>query len=94
MTLIRSRLVREMTVYEGPSPRQFATLKVISNIMIDTCAPPTVREIAAALGASSTNTVTCHLRALARKGLIELLTPRQARNVRLTSAGRDALRGR
>lgn len=50
-----------------------------------TGAPPTVREIAAALGIPSPNAVTGHLRALERAGLIER-TPRRSRGIRAVAA--------
>ena len=79
-----------MTVYIGPSPRQLALLHLIDEAR---AVPPTVREMAHSLGVASTNTITCLLSALTRKGLVCRVTG-QTRNVRLTSAGRDALRGR
>ncbi|MFP3889186.1 transcriptional repressor LexA [uncultured Ralstonia sp.] len=51
--------------------------------------PPTRAEIAAEFGFSSPNAAEEHLRALARKGVIEL-TPGASRGIRLRAAGDDA----
>lgn len=53
--------------------------------------PPTYREIAAALGWRAPGTVRDHVQALSRKGL--LVPSRLARGLRLTDAGREAIRG-
>ena len=52
---------------------------------------PTYREIAADLGWRAAGTVRDHVRALERKGL--LVSSRLARGLRLTDAGREAIRG-
>lgn len=43
--------------------------------------PPTIREIQAMMGVSSPNGIVCHLRALKRKGLIEM-SENKARSIR------------
>ena len=47
--------------------------------------PPTIRELAAALGIRSPNGVVCHLQALQRRGLLERV-PGSARALRLVAA--------
>jgi repressor LexA len=48
---------------------------------------PTVREIAAQFGIKSPHGVTCHLRALEKKGLIRR-TPGKHRGIELTEAAK------
>ena len=55
------------------TPRQAQILDLIRRHMARTGLPPTRQEIAAALGFRSPNAAEEHLRALARKGAIELL---------------------
>lgn len=62
--------------------RQAEILDLIRAAMVDTGMPPTRAEIAAALGFRSINGAEGHLRALARKGVIELL-PGTSRGIRL-----------
>lgn len=65
--------------------RQQVVLDLIRNEIINTGFPPTRAEIARALGFRSANAAEDHLRALARKGAIEL-TPGASRGIRLTDA--------
>lgn len=65
--------------------RQQAVLDAIRRHLEATGLPPTRAELAAALGFRSANAAEEHLRALARKGAIEL-TPGASRGVRLTTA--------
>lgn len=53
------------------SARQRFILRFLWNFFQDNARWPTYREVAAALGTSSTNLVTIHLRSLARRGLVE-----------------------
>jgi repressor LexA len=69
--------------------RQAQILGLIRRILERTGLPPTRAEIAATLGFRSANAAEEHLRALARKGLIEVL-PGTARGLRLTALGRMA----
>lgn len=62
--------------------RQAEILDLIRAAMVDTGMPPTRAEIANALGFRSVNGAEGHLRALARKGVIELL-PGTSRGIRL-----------
>ncbi|MEV6005657.1 hypothetical protein AB0M29_02515 [Streptomyces sp. NPDC051976] len=50
--------------------RQEAIVKVMRDWMDDYGYPPTVREIAAAVGLSSPSSVVHHLRAMERKGVL------------------------
>lgn len=65
------------------TPRQAEILEMIREFMADTGMPPTRAEIADALGFRSANAAEEHLKALARKGAIELL-PGASRGIRLT----------
>lgn len=51
--------------------------------------PPTILEIAAAFGLASPNGVAQHLKALARKGVLEL-KPQQSRGIRLRTVPAEA----
>jgi repressor LexA len=64
------------------TPRQRQILDLIRDFMQETGMPPTRAEIADALGFRSPNAAEEHLRALARKGAIELL-PGASRGIRL-----------
>jgi repressor LexA len=68
--------------------RQQQILDLIQQTMTSTGAPPTRAEIAHALGFKSANTAEEHLQALARKGVIELMSG-TSRGIRLKN---DALR--
>lgn len=63
--------------------RQQVVLDLIRSEIQRTGFPPTRAEIASALGFRSANAAEDHLRALARKGAIEL-TPSTSRGIRLT----------
>lgn len=76
--------MRELT------PRQREILFLIQNVMRDTGMPPTRAEIARALHFRSPNAAEEHLRALERKGAIELL-PGTSRGIRLKDSLREQL---
>ena len=65
--------------------RQQEILDLIRDYMRDHGLPPTRLEIAQILGFRSPNAVESHLKALARKGYLELLSGR-SRNIRLLEA--------
>ena len=65
--------------------RQQQILDLIGQAILQTGFPPTRAEIATALGFKSANAAEDHLRALARKGVIEL-TAGASRGIRLTEA--------
>jgi repressor LexA len=77
---------------KNTTPRQQEILDHIRQTLRQSGVPPTIAEIADALGLKSTNAVRGHLQALARKGLIELM-PSLARGIRLLEqqAAADAL---
>jgi len=62
--------------------RQIEVFEFIEKTIEEQGLPPTVAEITAGLGLSSTNGVRGHLQALARKGAIELI-PNASRGIRL-----------
>jgi repressor LexA len=64
--------------------RQAEILEFIRNEIEARGLPPTVAEIAAGMGVKSTNGIRDHLKALARKGAIELI-PGASRGIRLVN---------
>ncbi len=64
------------------TPRQAEILELIRQYIRDTGYPPTRADIAAELGFRSPNAAEEHLRALARKGAIEMI-PGTSRGIRL-----------
>ena len=74
------------------TPRQQQILQLVQRAIARTGAPPTRAEIAAELGFKSANAAEEHLQALARKGVIELVSG-TSRGIRLKGAARASLRG-
>ena len=72
------------------TPRQHQILILIQDVIRDTGLPPTRAEIADAVGFRSVNAAEEHLRALDRKGAIELL-PGTSRGIRLKDSIREQL---
>lgn len=70
------------------TPRQTQVLDVIRRYVDETGYPPTRAEIARELGFKSANAAEEHLRALARKGAIEMV-PGASRGIRLPEAEED-----
>jgi repressor LexA len=70
--------------------RQEEVLQLIKTTMIDTGMPPTRAEIARELGFKSANAAEEHLKALARKGVIEIL-PGTSRGIKLNTPLDDQL---
>ena len=70
--------------------RQGEVLFLIQRVIRETGMPPTRAEIAKQLGFRSVNAAEEHLRALERKGVIELL-PGTSRGIRLKDSLRDQL---
>ncbi|MFU8896293.1 MAG: transcriptional repressor LexA [Gammaproteobacteria bacterium] len=68
--------------------RQRQVLDLVRENIEDSGMPPTRAEIATALGFRSANAAEEHLRALARKGVIELV-PGASRGIRLKEASRE-----
>ena len=69
----------------APTARQSEILEFIRTTLIDRGAPPTREEIARAFGFRSLNAAEQHLQALAKKGLIELVSG-TSRGIRLREA--------
>jgi repressor LexA len=72
------------------TPRQQQILSLIQRVIRETGMPPTRAEIAKEIGFRSINAAEEHLRALERKGAIELL-PGTSRGIRLKDALREQL---
>jgi repressor LexA len=70
------------------TPNQARVLRFLQRAIRESGMPPTRAEIAAKLGFRSPNAAEEHLRALARKGVIELL-PGTSRGIRLSEATRE-----
>jgi len=64
------------------TPRQTEILEVIRQTLVTQGMPPTIAEIAAAIGVSSTHGIRGHLQALERKGAIALVAG-ASRGIRL-----------
>ena len=77
------------TLPPPPTDRQREILAWLSRYIAERGYSPTVREIGDHYG-FTTNGVSCHLRALRRKGLIEWQQSR-SRTLRLTSLGEQLL---
>ena len=67
------------------TPRQQQILELIQSAIANTGSPPTRAEIASELGFKSANAAEEHLQALARKGVIELVSG-TSRGIRLKGA--------
>jgi repressor LexA len=74
-----------------PTDRQLEVLLLVRDLTDWRGYPPSYRDLADALRVSSVNTPREHVRALVAKGLLES-TPRVARCLRVTAAGRRVLR--
>ncbi len=74
----------------GPTDRQLKVLDFIQRHSRTTGAPPTVREIASALGFASTNAVACHVDALERHGLLQR-RPHSSRGLRASEGARGGV---
>ncbi len=72
------------------TPRQSEILSFIQDFMEETGMPPTRAEIARELGFKSVNAAEDHVRALQRKGVIELI-PGTSRGIRLKDFMREQL---
>jgi repressor LexA len=79
----------EIHMRDKLTARQSQVLDLVREFIEDSGMPPTRAEIAAVLGFRSANAAEEHLRALARKGVIELL-PGASRGIRLKEASRNA----
>ena len=88
--LVRRRHLYIITGMSDLTPRQSQVLHLIRQALAETGMPPTRAEIAAQLGFRSPNAAEEHLRALARKGCLELL-PGTSRGIRLKDTMREQL---
>jgi repressor LexA len=75
---------------KGLTARQAEVLALIRETILERGIPPTRAEIAQALGFRSPNAAEDHVKALARKGAIELL-PGASRGIRLAEAYADGI---
>jgi repressor LexA len=73
------------------TPRQKEVLQLIYDIIDETGMPPTRAEIARRLGFKSANAAEEHLKALQKKGALELI-PGASRGIRLKDAVSDGMR--
>ena len=83
-----------MTTPRPLTDRQAEILRFIRDTVEETGFPPTRAEIARALGFASANAAEDHLKALARKGVIELAGGGMARGIRLAEPPGLAVIGR
>ena len=72
------------------TPRQSQILEVIQDFIAETGMPPTRAEIARELGFKSANAAEEHLRALQKKGVLELL-PGASRGIQLKDSLREQI---
>ncbi len=72
------------------TPRQAQILNMIQEFISDSGMPPTRAEIARELGFKSANAAEDHLRALQRKGVLDLI-PGASRGIQLKDSLRDQL---
>lgn len=79
-------------MHRAPTERQLEVLLLVRDLTDWRGYPPSYRDLADALRVASSNTVAEHVRALVARGLLES-TPKVARSLRLTAAGRAVLRG-
>lgn len=68
--------IRLFPELEPLTERQEAVLDCLVRCWLQNGCPPTIRDICSRLGISSTHAVHKHLRALVRKGRVEVRTPR------------------
>ena len=74
-----------------PTARQREVLLLVRDLTDWRGYPPSLADLRDALRVSAINTARCHVQALVAKGLLES-TPRVARCLRVTAAGRRVLR--
>ena len=72
------------------TPRQKQIVEVIQDFIDETGMPPTRAEIARQLGFKSANAAEEHLRALQKKGVLELM-PGASRGIRLKDSLREQM---
>jgi repressor LexA len=84
-------MITSMTDHPKLTARQQQILELIQTSIAESGAPPTRAEIAHTLGFKSANAAEEHLQALARKGVIDLLSG-TSRGIRLKGTARSPLR--
>jgi len=84
-------MIMSMTDQPKLTARQQQILTLIQNSIAETGAPPTRAEIARTLGFKSANAAEEHLQALARKGVIDLVSG-TSRGIRLKGSARSTSR--
>ena len=72
------------------TPRQSQILEMVQNFIAETGMPPTRAEIASELGFKSANAAEEHLRALQKKGVLDLV-PGASRGIRLKDSLREQI---
>ena len=72
------------------TPRQSQILEMVQDFIAETGMPPTRAEIARELGFKSANAAEEHLRALQKKGVLELI-PGASRGIQLKDSLRDQI---
>ncbi len=72
------------------TPRQREIVKLIQDALVENGMPPTRAEIAAAMGFKSANAAEEHLRALQRKGVLDLI-PGASRGIQLKDSLREQM---
>jgi repressor LexA len=85
-----ARYDRRMTSIRPPTQRQREIILAILQSVETIGVPPTLRELCAALGLTSVNTVEEHMQRLVTKGLIRRMSG-MARAVVVTEAGKAAI---
>jgi repressor LexA len=78
------------TAVDELTPRQREILKLIQDAIVETGMPPTRAEIAAEMGFKSPNAAEEHLRALQKKGVLDLI-PGASRGIQLKDSLREQL---
>jgi repressor LexA len=73
------------------TPKQARVLRFIGSFVAEHGYPPTLEEMGKHFGTASPHTGFCNVLALVRKGMLTK-TPRVARGLALTAAGREHLR--
>jgi len=72
------------------TPRQMQILKLIQDALVETGMPPTRAEIASEMGFKSPNAAEEHLRALQKKGVLDLI-PGASRGIQLKDSLREQM---
>jgi repressor LexA len=82
--------IQQTSMTSELTPRQREILRLIQESVVENGMPPTRAEIATAMGFKSANAAEEHLRALQRKGVIDLI-PGASRGIQLKDSLREQL---